>query len=302
MASIELPSWSGLYFTKHQHHTVPEKLNPSSQTLPSRFVAVITGASRNIGAEIAKSFAQAGATGLILTARSASALDETINKCKALAKSPDLKITAFAMQGGSEPDAKALAAVVEAEHGRLDVLVNNHGIVSTDQSAFSSKFETMTAPQLQEPMNVNYVGKFLTMKYLIPLLQASPNGAKAIINVSSMSSHFATFGAMGFNISAMTENRITEAAADFYGKEGIVAYAVHPGIVGNDRPPPGMPETFLKGPDDPALCGAFCLWLLKEKREWLSGRYVSCNWDVDELESMKDEIVEKDKLKMRLVI
>jgi hypothetical protein len=41
--------------------------------------------------------------------------------------------------------------------------------------------------------------------------------------------------------------------------------------------------------------------LTKERREWLSGRYISVNWDVDELVSMKDEIVAKDKLKMRMV-
>lgn len=54
--------------------------------------------------------------------------------------------------------------------------------------------------------------------------------------------------------------------------------------------------------DDPSLCGAFLVWLTKERRPWLSGRYLSANWDVDELVTMKDEIVTGDKLKMRMVL
>ena len=42
------------------------------------------------------------------------------------------------------------------------------------------------------------------------------------------------------------------------------------------------------------LCGGYCVWLTKEKREWLSGRYVCSEWDTDELENMKDEIVKGD--------
>lgn len=54
--------------------------------------------------------------------------------------------------------------------------------------------------------------------------------------------------------------------------------------------------------DDEGLAGAFCVWLSKEKREWLNGRFVSCNWDVEELEAMKDKIVKEDLLKYRMVV
>ncbi len=50
------------------------------------------------------------------------------------------------------------------------------------------------------------------------------------------------------------------------------------------------------------LCGGFLTWLTREKREWLSGRYLSAAWDVDELTAMKDEIVGGDKLVMRMVV
>ena len=54
--------------------------------------------------------------------------------------------------------------------------------------------------------------------------------------------------------------------------------------------------------DDEGLAGAFCVWLSMQKREWLSGRFVSCNWDVDELEGKKEEILKGDLLKYRMVV
>jgi len=54
--------------------------------------------------------------------------------------------------------------------------------------------------------------------------------------------------------------------------------------------------------DTPDLCGGFVVWLTKEARTWLGGRYVSVAWDVTELEAMKDEILTGDKLKFRMVV
>lgn len=55
-------------------------------------------------------------------------------------------------------------------------------------------------------------------------------------------------------------------------------------------------------PDSPELAGGFCVWLTKEDRGWLRGRYVSVSWDVDELEKKRGEIEGTDKLKMRMVV
>lgn len=50
------------------------------------------------------------------------------------------------------------------------------------------------------------------------------------------------------------------------------------------------------------LAGGFTVWLTKEARKYLSGRYVSSTWDVEALEKLEDEIVAGDKLKQKLVI
>jgi hypothetical protein len=50
------------------------------------------------------------------------------------------------------------------------------------------------------------------------------------------------------------------------------------------------------------LCGGFCVWLTKEKREWLSGRYLDARWDIETLVGKKEEILIKDLLKLRMVV
>jgi hypothetical protein len=54
--------------------------------------------------------------------------------------------------------------------------------------------------------------------------------------------------------------------------------------------------------DTAELSGGFVVWLTAGQRTWLAGRYVSAHWDVEKLESMKEEIVKGDKLKLRMVI
>jgi NAD(P)-dependent dehydrogenase (short-subunit alcohol dehydrogenase family) len=126
--AFSAPAWTGFNFVSTLHSQPTPSLHPSNQSLPSPFVACITGASRGIGAETAKAFAQAGATGLILTAREEGRLQNTREECEKLAKG-SIQITTIGADISSEEAAKELAEVVETEHGRLDVLINNAGLL-----------------------------------------------------------------------------------------------------------------------------------------------------------------------------
>ncbi|KAI9707012.1 MAG: putative secondary metabolism biosynthetic enzyme [Bogoriella megaspora] len=298
------PPWTGMTFTSKLNSSPPASLAPSSQKLPSPFVVAIVGASRNIGAATAKAFAQAGATGLILTGTTKSTdLLETEKEVKAAGTSKDLKVTVLAADLADVSSGKLIADAITSSHGgRLDLLINNAAIVSTHESAFN-KFDAIDISQIQKTMNVNFVGKFATIQALLPLLLKTTDGAKTVINVTSAMSHFASMGAIGYNISELACNRLTEVVAEAYGGEGVIAHAVHPGIVATMPPPIGMaPQARAWAVDDVGLCGAFLVWLTKERREWLSGRYLSANWDVEELEAKKDAIVGGDQLKMRMVV
>lgn len=296
-----LPTWAGSKFVATTHHETPAKHDPRKQTLPSPFTAVITGASRGIGKGIATCFAQAGASGLILTARKACSLEETKKVCEdqAKARNGSIKIILLAADNAVESSAVNIAEVIQKEfNGKLDLLVNNAGILNTDETAFG-KLGDINASQIEVPMNVNFLGRFYMIKHLLPFIKAS--NAKAIVNITSIGSHLP--GPLGFSISALATNRLSQRVAESHGDEGVVCYAVHPGAVFPEDPSPGLPAAFREfSKDKPTLCGGMLVWLVKEKREWLNGRYLDATWDVDELEAKREEIVNGDKLKMRLVV
>ena len=84
--------------------------------------------------------------------------------------------------------------------------------------------------------------------------------------------------------------------------DGVTVHAVHPGSVATtmtDIIPEGRRHILI---DSPQLCADTLVWLVKERREWLGGRYISSVWDMDELESMKEIIVREDKLKVTLAL
>ena len=60
-----------------------------------------------------------------------------------------------------------------------------------------------------------------------------------------------------------------------------------------------MPENFKDKPD---LAGDTIVFLTKERRDWLAGRYISVAWDMDELLAKKEEIIERDLLKVRMAV
>ena len=297
----QLPPWAGTTFVPKLHRDVPASLEPSRQSLPYPFVAVVTGASRGIGAATAKALAQAGATGLILTARDASSLQRTKTACEEAAKSPGLKITTLSADNAAESSAELIAEIIKKEHsGRLSLLVNNAGILATDESAYG-KVGDVNSSQMEITANVNYLGRFYMIKHLLPLLLSGDSAVKAIINISSVGSHLS--GPLGFSISALATNRLSQRVAEDYADQGIFCCAIHPGAVIPEVHPPGLPQALIDASrDSVGLAGALIIWLIKEKRDWLNGRYLDSTWDVEELEKKKDEIVAGDKLKMRLVV
>ena len=101
--------------------------------------------------------------------------------------------------------------------------------------------------------------------------------------------------------------RFTEFVAVEHADKGIIAFSVHPGNTLTDMLAggKGLDENLKKVfTETPELCADSLVYLSNEKRDWLSGRYINCTWDLPELTSspLKDRIVDGDMLKMRLVV
>jgi cyclopentanol dehydrogenase len=124
----------------------------------------------------------------------------------------------------SEPDWEEAARVTVDRFGKLDVLVNNAGIV------VSSTRDDATAEEWDRLMDVNVKGVFLGTKVSIPHLRRAGGGS--IINISSISGMVgqADFHP-GYNASKGAVRILTKTTAVQYAKEGIRANSVHPGSI-----------------------------------------------------------------------
>lgn len=84
--------------------------------------------------------------------------------------------------------------------------------------------------------------------------------------------------------------------------DGVTVFSVHPGSVATamtDTVPEERRKILIDSPD---LCADTLVWLVKEKRDWLSGRFISSTWDMPELEDMKHQITTNDMLRVTLAV
>ncbi|GAB1737113.1 hypothetical protein NU219Hw_g796t1 [Hortaea werneckii] len=284
---------------KTQHHAVYPAVDCSQAKLPQPFVVCVVGASRGIGAGIAISYAKAGVTGLVLASRRVSGLEETAVECSKL--NPNVQIEIVSCDITSAESVSGLADHVKtAFGGRLDVVAVNSGY----SGPVALKLDEADPIAFQQAINVNYVGTFLCAKYLIPILMATSDGAKGFIGVSSLASLIVRgpIASSQYCVSKAAQLKLLEHIHEQYFSEGLKTFAVHPGAVASEMAQDSAPKEFLPHLiDDAELCGAICVWLTQSNdRHWLSGRLISANWDIHELNGMREQIEMKDLLKLGL--
>jgi len=290
---------TGMFVTKTSHKTPSPALDPRNVTLPRPFVVVITGGGRGLGEAYAKAYAQAGASGIVLAARSENELQAVAETVKQI--NAETRVSTVKCDVTIESDVKNLEAAIKEEHGgRLDVLVNNAGFL--DDAGWKPITEGYPE-DFRRTFDVNVYGVYLVTRTLLPLILGTEGGAKAVVGLSSMSSHFASYS-ISMGMSKLALNRFIEFLDNEYKAEGLVAYALHPGSVPTKMSTgDGVPADLQKYlQHDASLSSWFLVWLTKEKRDWLTGRYVASMWDVEELEAQKEEIVREDKFKFRMVV
>ena len=95
-------------------------------------------------------------------------------------------------------------------------------------------------------------------------------------------------------------NRLCEFVTVDHGQDGIKCFAIHPGGVATELGQNMPEEMHAYLTDSPELAAGFIVWLASGNADWATGRYLSANWDVGELVSLKDEVLHDDLLVNRL--
>lgn len=273
-------------FTATVHHdTYPFIANANHDAR----TVLITGASRGIGRATAIAYARSGAGTLLLAAR--SDLDEITGEIASLY--PTVRVITLSLDVTSEESVDAAVAAAVRHVSSIDILINNAGYLEEPNLVKDSNRKDWW-----RTWEVNIKGTYLVAQAFLDLVLASK--AKTIINVSSKGGLYTRTGASAYGTSKAALLRFTEFLDAEYAEQGLLAFAIHPGSVTTDlalRLPQASHGVLI---DKPQLGADTLTWLTEETRAWLGGRYVSVNWDMAELEAMKGEIVQADKLKLRL--
>ncbi|KAF6809388.1 short chain dehydrogenase reductase [Colletotrichum plurivorum] len=275
--------------------------NPYPAIDPSNFdfsgkAVLVTGASRGLGRAMVLAFAAAGASKIAAGARgdTASLKDVVASSARANGHAKP-QFLPLALDVADEASVGAAAVAIRAEFGRLDVVVNNAGILGS-----FGKVGDTDPGQWWRVFQVNLLGPYLVSRAMVPLLRQSEYSY--VIHVASVGAHLVNPALSAYQTSKAALVRFSQLLDREYSDDGVTSFSVHPGNCQTDIMGPGELDDYHKSiyTDSPALCAQSLVYLTSEPRPWLGGRYVNCTWDLPELMAQKDAIVEGDKLKVKL--
>lgn len=176
-------------------------------------VALITGAARGQGAAEARLFAQRGAKVMLCDIRD--------DEGQAVAAEIGANAAYLRLDVTSEASWQAAVKATVSKFGKLNVLVNNAGIVKVTALADCPLEEYMQVIQ------VNQIGVFLGMKTVAPAMKQAGGGS--IVNISSIDGLIGMTGGTAYCASKFAVRGMTKVAALELGKDGIRVNSIHPG-------------------------------------------------------------------------
>jgi len=238
-------------------------------------VALVTGASKGIGAAIAKKLAEDGASVVVNFASSKSDAERVVasiheNGGKATAVQGDVSIA---------DDVKRILAETVSLYGKIDILVNNAGVYEW------GPLESVTEEGFHRQFNINVLGLLLASQTAVSYF--GDNGGN-IINIGSGVSTAQPAGSAIYTATKSAVDSITRVLSKELGSKNIRVNSINPGVVDTEGSRSGgfigsdMETTFVSmtplnrvgEPEDVALIASF---LASEESRWLTGELISAS-------------------------
>lgn len=185
-------------------------------------IALVTGASRGIGREIAKTLAQKGATVIVNYCGSEAAAGETVAEIEAAGG----RAEAFRCNVADFAETEVMVKEIVAKFGGIDILVNNAGITR------DGLVMRMKESDFDEVINTNLKGAFNCIRHVSPFMIKKRAGR--IINISSVSGVLGNAGQANYSASKAGVIGLTKSVARELAGRGITSNAVAPGFVTTD--------------------------------------------------------------------
>ncbi|KUJ20389.1 NAD(P)-binding protein [Mollisia scopiformis] len=281
-------------YTKTFHTTTYPAISPLLPSLSTaRKVVLLTGGGSSIATSIALSFAASGSKAIVLLGRNTTSL--LSNKTQIETKHPSTTVLTFVADINDEAAVNAAFTTVQQQFGGIDILLqiaayfpDGQPIATASVSEYFSGFET------------NVKGNLIVTQAF--LRTRTEKREAVLIHVSTGGVHLP---AMPFPISAYIASKAAAAKMMEYlsvelKEKGVRVLNVHPGMLdtvqGIKAASAGMVVPF----DDAQLSADFMVWLASPEAEFLHGKLVWANWDVDELKAKKEELLSGPALTLGL--
>ena len=194
----------------------------NSNSQHCRPLALITGASRGIGAAIAKKLAEQGADVAIVYAGNAGAAQQSCAACE----SCGVKAKAYQCDVADFESVKATVAQIKQDFGTVDILVNNAGVTRDGLVAVMKEADFDTV------VDTNLKGAFHMIRHCAPLMIRNKGGK--IINISSISGISGNAGQANYSASKAGLIGLTKSVARELAGRNVTCNAIAPGLIATD--------------------------------------------------------------------
>jgi len=234
-------------------------------------VAVVTGASKGIGAAIAKSLAAAGASVVVNYASSKAGAETVVTAITAAGG----KAVAVGGDVSKAAEAQGIIDTAIKTYDRLDILVNNSGVYEF------GPLEAVTEEQFHKMFNINVLGLLLITKAAVKHLG---EGA-SIINIGSVASRVTPPNSSVYTGTKGAVDAITGVLARELGPKKIRVNALNPGmvetegthsggVIGSDFEAGTVAQTPLGRIGQPGDIASIAVFLASEESAWLTGEQI----------------------------
>lgn len=236
-------------------------------------VALVTGAGRNIGREIALALAKAGAAVVVNVRSNAEEAQSVVNEIVQAGG----QASVFLADVSDRTAVNAMMAYVRNQYGRLDVLVNNAAVRN------ESSFENTSYEAWRTALSICLDGAFHCTQAALPLLKES--GAASVVNIGGLTAH--TGASERVHVVAAKAGLVgmTRALAHELSPQGIRVNCVAPGMIETDRSKSATKEPAHHATHQPLLgrrgtpqeVAEAVSWLASDSSRFVTGQVIHVN-------------------------
>ncbi|GAB3244178.1 beta-ketoacyl-ACP reductase [Chitinimonas naiadis] len=233
-------------------------------------VTIITGAASGIGQATAMRFGKEGAR-VVVCDLNAAGIDAVVGEIVAAGG----EAVGYVVNVTDKAQIAAMVSGVKAKWGRIDVLVNNAGIVADAQ------LSKMTDEQFDRVIDINLKGVYNCAKAVVDIM--TEQGSGVILNASSVVGLYGNFGQTNYAAAKFGVIGFTKTWAKELGKKGIRSNAVCPGFVATPILQ-NMPEKVIQAMEDkvpmrrlaqPEEIASVYLFLASDDASYINGAVLS---------------------------